>query len=107
MAKQSARVGRAEWQRRLEACNASGLSPRKYAEREGFNAETFRWWRGLFRAEAKSKTRPKKASFVEVNPSNVAVSSFEIVLVSGVVLRVSSGFDGAELRRLVDVMERA
>jgi len=97
---------RAEWQRRLEDCKASGLSPRKYAEREGFNADTFRWWRDIFRKEAESKTSSKKATFVEVKASNVMPSAFEIVLINGVILRLSAGFDAAELQRVIDVIER-
>ncbi len=82
----------------LKRLDASGLSTRAFARREGLNVQRlYRWQRVLAGRDA---ARP---AFVEVVGG--APAGLEVVLRSGVVLRVPSGFDAEAVRRLVDALE--
>jgi hypothetical protein len=94
----------AEWRARLEAWDASGLSLRAFAQREGLKAHTaWKWKRRLRGAAAVS------AAFAPVvirSSASLAPSGFELV-VGGVSLRVPPGFDEASLQRLLAVLGRS
>ncbi len=82
----------------LERLETSGLSVRAFARRERLNVQRIYWWqRVLARRNASSP------AFVEVVGGTTA--HLEIVLRSGVVLRVPPGFDGETVRRLVDALD--
>lgn len=93
----------AQWRARLEAWDASGLSLRAYAQREGFNAHTFWMWKKRLRG-----TTPATTSFASVvlDHSQPARSAFELVVGNGLSLRIPADFDEAALARLVALLGR-
>jgi len=83
----------------LDACAASGLSPRAFARREGLDPQRLCAWRR--KLDAAIVAPP---SFIEVRPR--VAERIEVVLWSGVVVRVAESVDPAALRRIVDALER-
>jgi hypothetical protein len=78
---------------------ASGLSLRGFALREGLSvARLYRWRREV----AGAAGRP---AFLEVLPARPR-PPVEVVLGTGVVLRVPVGFEDETVRRLVDILGR-
>ena len=110
-----ARESREVWAKRVERWRESGLRANEFAAELGVNAATLAQWKYRLAAEARAE-RPsptmttEPVRFVEVKataePAALAVakSTFEIVLPSGITVRVPSQFDATALRRLVDVM---
>jgi hypothetical protein len=85
----------------LAALASSGLSQRAFATREGLDTQRLGVWR---RKLGVAVTAPPP-SFVEVRPR--AAERIELVLPSGVTLRVAESIDAALLRHLVDALDRA
>lgn len=98
----------------LEALAASGLSVSAFAEREGLDEERLYRWRRRFARERKAETgavtAPVTPPIIELRaatrPRDAATERVEIVLVSGVVVRVAETIDPAGLARLVAVLGR-
>ncbi len=108
-----AREGREVWAKRIERWRDSGLTAKEFAAETGVNAKTLAYWRwqlagGARRAREKA---PATVRFVELATAATApaeaAAGFEVVLVGGRVVRVPPRFDGAELSRLVQVLEGA
>ena len=78
----------------LAALASSGLSQIAFAAREGLDPQRLGVWR--------RKLRDAAPAFVEVRPR--AIERVEIVLPSGLVLRVAESIDAGALRRLVDAL---
>ena len=106
----------AKWAKRVERLERSGQSLRTFAAREGLKAGSLSFWKwklgqGGRRQGGATPVSPLK--FVELTTSasppaaSAAPAPFEIVLLSGRAVRVPAGFDGAELLRLVTVLEEA
>jgi|CXWL01.1.fsa_nt_gi hypothetical protein len=100
---------RDEWVKRVERWKRSGLSAMAFAEREGFNGFTLRWWAcQLKREPIIEDLRPK---FVEVvmpaAPAPVIAESvsIEVVVRAGVRVLVPNNFDDNTLRRVLRVVE--
>ncbi len=93
----------AQWRARLEARDASGLSLRAFAQREGFNAHTFWMWKKRLRA-----TTPATTSFASVvlDHARPQRSAFELVVGRRPVAAHSADFDEAALARLVALLGR-
>jgi len=94
----------------LEAQVESGLTVSAFAAREGLSAQRlFRWRRQL------GASAPNPPTFEEIVPSNAvalvgeaaeeASHRFEVVLCSGVIVRVSESFNAEALRRLLFVVD--
>ncbi len=81
----------------LAALASSGLSQSAFAAREGYDTQRLRVWR---RKLGVATAAPP--SFVEVPPRGGEL--IEVVLPSGVTLRVAESIDGSLLRRLVDAL---
>jgi transposase-like protein len=106
----------AEARAALNALAESGLSVSAFAEREGLDEERLYRWRRRFaregKAEARIVTPPATPAIIELraatsrSPRRVETEPVEIVLVSGVVLRVAETIDPARLARLVAALER-
>lgn len=80
----------------------SGETMREFAERHGMKLSTFSSWRQELR---KREVRPAaRAEFIEIGGSGPV--QFELSLANGMRVRVPSGFDGAELERLLGVLTR-
>ena len=110
------RTSRADWQKRIERWNDSGLSAEQFAAELGINAGTLRHWK-YFLGKQVSRTASAKApavtasALVEVRPSSVATTvasslAFELELGTDRKLRIPPQFDAAALERLLGVLER-
>lgn len=108
------RTSRAEWQKRIERWNDSGLSAEQFAAELGINAGTLRHWKYFLGKQggraAKIKAPMASASaLVEVQTSSVVAtaspSPFELELGAERKLRIPSQFDVAALERLLAVLE--
>ena len=82
----------------LAALASSGLSQRAFAAREGLDPQRLRLWRRRLGEQA-------APSFVEVRARGI--ERVEIVLPSGVVLRVAETIDAFALGRLVGALAEA
>lgn len=87
----------------LDAQARSGLTLRAFARREGLDPQRLRRWERQLGVATRSAA-PPKATFVELAPRAAAVV-VEVVLRSGVVLRVSDAVDPVALRRLVSALD--
>src|SRR6187549_2021033 len=95
------RTSRAEWQKRIERWNDSGLSAEQFAAERGINAGTLRHWKyfltkpALSAATAKPVSRAVAADLVEVRPVAFAATAtaFELELGADRELRIPPQFD--------------
>lgn len=114
------RVTRETWAKRVERWKDSGLTAGEYAAETGIKAHSLSWWRwrlGTGSEKVVAERRPVRKSrvvaakpspaltFVEVTAPRPA-EPFEVVLASGVRVRVPPSFDAATLIRLLDVLEQ-
>ena len=81
----------------LRAFASSGLSQSAFCRREGLDPQRLRAW------QRKLGSSREPATFVEIAPR--LAERVEVVLPSGVVVRVSESVDAAALRRIVDALE--
>lgn len=97
-----ARHSAAEWQVLVSGWRASRMSGRAFAAAHGIDAQTLSWW--AWRLGSRGRPRPVTSpAFAEVVVADAADRpGADFVLEIGVIrVRVPSGFDGGELRRLV------
>lgn len=113
----SARVGRDEWQKRVQRWKDSGLTAKEFAAETGINAGTLQFWRYKLkhgvRSAARTRRKPSSnqilASLVEVRAPTVAAvdQRFEVELGNGRRVRFGAGFGTEALRALISVLEVA
>jgi transposase len=98
---------RAEWSKRVERWQRSGLSAEEFGAREGLKPKQLGWWRWRLRSSP-----PASAPEVQFLPVHVVDSSgppagsgttLEVALPNGRVIRVPSGFDAAMLERVLSI----
>lgn len=105
------------WRRHLERWQRSGLSIRNYCAAEGLAEHNFHAWkRTLAEREqplgGRQRRRPRaKPAFVPVHvvadaPSPTSAATIDVILKSGIVLRVGPSCDPQHVRQLVAVLER-
>jgi hypothetical protein len=111
-----ARESREVWVKRVERWQESGLRAHEFAGELGVNAATLAQWKYRLAAEAREGRANAPATeaveFVELDTTAAPVTPeparsgtvFELLLPSGIAVRVPSDFDADALRRLVDVM---
>jgi hypothetical protein len=116
-----ARADRATWAKRVERWKDSGLSAAEFAGELGISPNSLSWWKWqLGKREATSQlTTPKKPAaragkarrvgrprmkFVELPSTPAPSEPLEVVLPSGVRVRVPDHFDAAALGRLLDTL---
>jgi transposase len=99
------RGARATWATRVQRWRTSGLTAREFALGEDINPATLRWWSSRLRTARRdgAVSSAPALTFVEVTHAP-ASEPIEVVLVSGVRLRVPSDFDAATVDRLLDVL---
>lgn len=92
----------------LKALAASGMSVSAFAQREGFDEERLYRWRRRFAREDTVEARTATPAVIELRPplSPKRAEPVEIVLGSGVILRVAETIDPAALARLVAALGR-
>jgi hypothetical protein len=98
------RGAREKWAAHVQRWRASGLTAGEFARRVGINAGTLRWWSSrLKRAPLEgTKAAMSPLTFVEVTRA-VQSDPIEVVLPSGVRLRIPPDFEAAAVERLLDV----
>jgi transposase len=97
-------ASRETWASRVERWRASGDTAREFARRAGLKASTLLWWSSqLGRESTSSKLAP--VTFVELPRTARAVEAIEIVLETGVQVRVPVGVDAATLRCVLGALQ--
>ena len=91
----------ARWRERLERFESSGQSGAAFCRDEGVSQASFYKWRKRLGEAAEA---PSLLAFIEVEPTQPAV--FEVVLRSGIMVRVPERHDAKALEQLLDVLER-
>jgi hypothetical protein len=102
MGRRPAGEAEAEWRTRLESWDASGLSLRAFALREGLNPYSAWRWKKRLRG-----TVPAATSFAAVVVEHAAGTRsvpFELVVGGNMSLRIPADFDEAALVRLVALL---
>ena len=95
----SARWTESEARAALSALDASGLSVIAFARREGIDVQRLYSWRRKL-----AGSRAEGPAFVEIR-TVAAGERVEVVLPSGIVLRVPDSVEPAIIRRLLDALE--
>jgi hypothetical protein len=92
----------------VAALRASGETPAAFARRHGLHEVRVQRWVARVGRKARSAAPVQAVAFapVRVTSAQPAVSGLEVV-VGGAVVRVSSGFDGELLRRVVATLGEA
>jgi transposase len=115
------RENRTTWLKRIERWRDSGLTAKEFAREIGVNENTLKNWgwrvaadeRAAAKAGATKQGEIEPLRFVEVttpaepSPATMPLSTaekLELVLASGMAVRVPSSFDAATLRRLLTVV---
>jgi hypothetical protein len=112
------RTSREEWAKRVERWRDSGLTAAEYAAELGINGHSLSWWkwrlagkpakRGPTRRSSSRRppvsVAPSPLTFLEMTPP-VQREPLEIVLPTGIRIRVPSDFDVGALGRLLGVLE--
>lgn len=93
----------------LDAVEASGLPPREWAQRNGFDGRSLQAWRlNLARRASGGPRRPvppvKAPRLVELLPRPALVAPVYVIQVGELRVEVRADFDGDVLRRLVQVV---
>jgi hypothetical protein len=104
-----------QWAKRVKRLERSGLSIRTFAEREGLKAGSLSFWKWKLGRDRGQNQRGVAAQaepvqLIELRTETAArpaTEPFEVELRSGRRVRVTAGFDAAELARLVVVLEEA
>jgi hypothetical protein len=104
------RTGKQEyWLEQVERWLGSGLGVREFCERRRLSEQSFyAWRRTLVERGLIVWPKPATAAFVPVRVEASTArptSAIEVVLADGRTLRVSAGFDGETLRRVVEALE--
>lgn len=88
----------AQWRRLISEWESSELGASEFARRRGLNVSTLRWWRWRLREEPHEAL--EVPSFFEVLVEEAPAPEL-VVELGDIRVRVPSGFDAGELRRLV------
>jgi hypothetical protein len=109
------RADRATWAKRIERWKDSGLTAAQFAAETGVSAKALSWWKWqLGRGEApkpvkrRSKARKPAVSpltFVELG-TPARADALEVMMPSGVRIRVPAPVDSAALSHVLDVLEK-
>ena len=110
--------GREVWEQRVERWRDSGLTAKEFAAEVGCNVHTLTHWKWRLSAGARSATSAARSAevprFVEVVASasepttavtREAPAAFEVILASGIRVRVPPRFESTALRALMSALE--
>ena len=105
-------ASRAEWAKRVERWERSGLGTAAFAAREGLKHKRLAWWRWKLRSSPPPSS-PSALEFLPVRivepnrPAEVTASPLEVALPNGRVVRVTPGFDPGMLSRVLSIASEA
>jgi hypothetical protein len=103
-------ANRAEWTQRIQRWQASGLTAREFAEREGLQAQSLTWWKWKLGSAVADSAVSAPTTFLPVRVVESSLArvptgeAFEVALPNGRVVRVPSSFDDATLERLLAIV---
>lgn len=98
------------WEKRVADWRSSGLDAASFAGQHGLSEASLKWWKWKLGSKKRARSKKRGAAtlspltFVEMAPA-VQSAATEIVLASGVRVRVTSDFDAVALGRLLDLLE--
>ena len=95
------------WRERIEKWNASGLTAREFASREGVRVERLFFWKRRLRASSAMAVAGISFAKVSVQPVSAETAGaepLELVTRSGHVIRIRPRFDERALLQLVSVL---
>lgn len=104
MGRRPAGEAEAEWRARLESWDASGVSLRAFALREGLDPHSAWRWKKRLRGAAPAATG--FAAVVVEHAAGTRSVPFELVVGAGMSLRIPADFDEAALMRLIALLGR-
>lgn len=112
------------WAKRVERWKESGLTAKEFATELGISPRSLAWWKWRLRSTPKAAAsatsamteKPRRRSrkstaavtpltFVEMT-SVVAAEPIEVVLTTGVRIRLPANFEATSFERLLGVLER-
>jgi transposase len=93
---------RHRWQQRLEHFRRSGLTVADFCDREGLSVASFYAWKRRLAADPGPEPVPRFVPVRIVTPP--ASAPVELILPSGLVLRLTPGVDLAWLRQLFGLL---
>lgn len=109
------RVSPETWKERVERWKASGLGAKEFAAAENLSPYSLSWWKWRLHREAatpavkkasrQAKEKRAPLSFVPVIVRDASATSIDVILAGDVRVRVHTGFDEADLLRLVRALE--
>jgi len=130
-----AREDRATWAKRVQRWTESGLTAREFAAELGVNVRTLSYWKWRLQAESggesRTSTRARRRrsttgsirrstsptqsplAFIELTQptaegtSTKCIDPYELVLATGIRIRIPATFDAQSLSRLLDVLGAA
>ena len=91
-----------QWRERLAEHERSGLTVKRFCEERGITQYSFYAWRKRLRAQGSVRFALVERSRVRQEPASAP--GLELILVSGVRLRIGAGVDGATLRTVLEAL---
>ena len=99
------------WRKAIKKWRNSGLSIRQFCKDQGLSKPSFYYWRKkLTKTEATEVDRQKDnkpSAFIEVSIPDGNLSTLELVLTSGNILKISSSVDSRALNNVLSVLREA
>lgn len=99
------------WQMVVETFKSSGLSVRKFCEKEGLQEASFYSWRKRLTADKKTENTKAESGqtepFIQVAMPPANSTSMELTLLSGNSLKINSGTDRRTLIDVITVLQQA
>jgi hypothetical protein len=99
------------WQSSIKKWRKSGLSVRQFCKDQDLSEPSFYFWRRKLiktgAAEADGQKDKKPSAFIEVSIPDGNLSTLELVLTSGNVLKIGSSVDSRALNNVLSVLREA
>lgn len=105
----------AKWRRLVQEQERSGQTVKAFAACRGVSLYTLYWWRSrLSRQSAATSVPPAAPALVQIavrddrrfdGDARPRSAGFELHLRDDLVIRVPAGFDGGDLRRLLEALQ--
>jgi transposase len=93
------------WAKRVARWRASGLTAAEFARRHRLAEASLKWWKWKLGSTRRAPAPVSPLTFVEMT-APMRRESLELVLASGVEVRVPADFDEGALARLLDMLDR-
>ena len=95
------------WSKRVARWKASGKTATEFAREHGLSESSLKWWAWKLGAKRREAKTVSPLTFVEMTSAIArGVAAIEVVLETGVVVRVAADFDESALSRVLEVLDR-